>query len=208
MHGETLRSAQAALLKKLGGPATERGFYLAGGTALAIHLGHRRSDDFDWFTQAPILNPEDLGARLRGQGFTLGEQQIMPGTLHAVIDGLHVSFLEYRYGLLKSLVAWPDYECQLAAVEDICCMKLAAIADRGAKKDFVDVHAIATTTELSLSQMLRLYCEKYETAEVATVIYALSYFDDAEQDPMPEMLLGISWPEVKEEVSSWVADYR
>src|SRR5437762_14315589 len=81
MHIEILRPDQESVLKKLGRVADEDGFYLAGGTALALHFGHRRSDDFDWFTQAMIDDPQMLEMNIHQQGLTLTEQQISPGTL-------------------------------------------------------------------------------------------------------------------------------
>ncbi len=208
MHTEILSSNQDAVLKKLGRAANEHGFYLAGGTALALHFGHRRSDDFDWFTQAMIDDPQMLEMNLRERGLTLTEEQISPGTLHAVVDIVHVSFLEYRYPLISPLVQLRDYECNLASVADICCMKLAAVAHRGAKKDFIDIYAISKAARLPLKQMLDLYQQKYSTDDVVSVIYGLSYFEDAEEDAMPEMLQPTNWLDVKRDVSSWVLNYR
>jgi len=208
MHTEILRPDQDTVLKKLGRVADEYGFYLAGGTALALHFGHRRSDDFDWFTQAMIDDPQMLEMNLREQGLTLTEQQISPGTLHAVVDTVHVSFLEYRYPLIGPVVQLRDYQCDLASIADICCMKLAAVAHRGAKKDFIDIYAISKAACLSLKQMLDLYQQKYSTDDVVSVIYGLSYFEDAEEDAMPEMLQPTNWLDVKREVSSWVVHYR
>ena len=208
MHTEILRPDQDTVLKKLGRVADEYGFYLAGGTALALHFGHRRSDDFDWFTQAMIDDPQMLEMNLREQGLTLTEQQISPGTLHAVFDTVHVSFLEYRYPLISPLVELRDYQCNLASVADICCMKLAAVAHRGAKKDFIDIYAISKAACLSVEQMLDLYQEKYSTEDVVSVMYGLSYFEDAEEDAMPEMLQPTAWLVVKREISSWVANFR
>jgi hypothetical protein len=54
-HPEILKPRQQEVLSKLGPVATRHGFYLGGGTAIALHLGHRRSIDFDWFRQ-PLLN--------------------------------------------------------------------------------------------------------------------------------------------------------
>ena len=208
MHTEILRPDQDTVFKKLGRVADEYGFYLAGGTALALQFGHRRSDDFDWFTQAMIDDPQMLEMNLHQQGLTLTEQQISPGTLHAVVDTVHVSFLEYRYPLISPLVQLRDYQCDLASIADICCMKLAAVAHRGAKKDFIDIYAISKAASLSLKQMLDLYQQKYSTDDVVSVIYGLSYFEDAEEDAMPEMLQPTNWLDVKREVSSWVVNYR
>ncbi|NIQ96181.1 MAG: nucleotidyl transferase AbiEii/AbiGii toxin family protein, partial [Desulfuromonadales bacterium] len=74
------------------------------------------------------------------------------GTLHGTVAGIRVSFLEYRYPLLQPLVPWATYGFSLASLEDLACMKLSAIAQRGAKKDFIDLHALVT----SFSSLTRL----------------------------------------------------
>src|SRR5205823_13837987 len=135
-----------------------------------------RSYVFYWITQAMIVDPQMLEMNLHEQGVNLAEQQISPGTLHAVVDTVHVSFLEYRYPLISPLVRLRDYQCDLASIADICCMKLAAVAHRGAKKDFIDIYAISKAACLSLKQMLDLYQQKYSTDDVVSVIYVLSYF--------------------------------
>jgi hypothetical protein len=121
---------------------TAQQFYLGGGTALAIHLGHRRSVDFDWFTQEHITDPLRLAQDLNDQGIVFVTRSIERGTLHGSVSGVQVSFLEYRYPLLQPLVAWPMFGCTLASPEDLACMKLSALAQRGAKKDFIDIYAL------------------------------------------------------------------
>ncbi len=59
-HVEVLAPAQRRVLGRLGPVLTARGYYLAGGTALALHLGHRRSVDLDWFTPEPLGDPLGL----------------------------------------------------------------------------------------------------------------------------------------------------
>jgi hypothetical protein len=140
LHREALGRSQRSLLPRLAPLARQQGFYLAGGTALALQLGHRRSVDFDWFREDPIGDPLRLAADLRAAGLRFETDRVEKGTLHGRASGVRVSFLEYGYPLLKPLREVEGL--RLAALEDIAAMKLAAVAQRGSKKDFVDVFAL------------------------------------------------------------------
>ena len=125
-------TVQQKVLRQLGPLMDTQRFYLGGGTALAIHLGHRRSVDFDWFTRERIADPPHLARDLNDQDIAFVTGNIERGTLHGAVSGVQVSFLEYRYPLLQPLVAWPMFGCMLASPEDLACMKLSALAQRGA----------------------------------------------------------------------------
>jgi hypothetical protein len=205
-HEEIMPPDQRRALGTLGRHATEAGFYLAGGTAVAIQIGHRQSIDFDWFTPAGLDDPMAFAGLLRSRGIPLETRSVAPGTLHATVGGVRCSFLSYRYPLLEATVPWPEYSCDLASLADLACMKLAAIAQRGARKDFLDIVAIAERG-FTLPQMLDLYRRKYDTADVAHVLASLCYFDDAEREPMPTMLVPSVWGSVRTTVRSWVKAY-
>ena len=87
-------------------------------------------------------------------------------------------------------------------MDDIACMKLSAIADRGAKKDFVDLYFLGQ--HFSLEQMLGFYKRKYKVSDIAHLVMSLAYFDDAERQRMPSMIRRVAWKQVKEEVQRWV----
>lgn len=206
MHADVMPSAQQALLRRLGAFADQQGFYLGGGTAVAIYLGHRRSVDFDWFTSEPLSDPLRLGRALQNAGIAFDTDSVDAGTLHGLADGIRVSFLEYPYTLLQPTVAWPDFGCRLASREDLACMKLSAIAGRGARKDFIDLYALGRTG-LELPRMLALYQRKFSTADIGHVLFSLTYFDDAEAEAMPELLQPFDWRTVRSTVKAWVRDY-
>lgn len=205
LHPEVMPEPQQRLLRALGPRATARGFYLGGGTAVALYEGHRRSVDLDWFSGAPMGDPLRLAAGLVEDGIELEVESVDVGTLHGHVEGVRVSFLEYRYPLLQSLVDWPAYGCRLASREDLLCMKLAAIAGRGARKDFLDVYALGISG-LPPSKGLDLYREKYATSDVGHVLFSLAYFDDAEGEAMPEVLGGEDWAEVRRTIEGWVLE--
>src|SRR5437870_361966 len=155
LRREPLGAVQQRVLRQIGKLLTPREFYLVGGTALAAYLGHRRSVDLDWFTGEPLADPVRLAQEIRDEGVSFVTSRVDRGTLHGTVARVRVSLLEYRYPLLAPLVHWPEFDCRIASLDDIACMKLAAVAQRGAKKDFVDIYALAVRHR-PLLEMLRL----------------------------------------------------
>ena len=198
-----LRKKQIKVLKALGPHMVSMGFYLAGGTALAIHLGHRMSVDLDWFTSQSFADSLLLAQELRNSGLDLETEQVSPGTLHGRIQDVRVTFLQYQYPMLQPLQHWDDMNCNLAALEDLACMKLSAIAQRGARKDFCDLYALGKTS-FSLQEMLRFYQNKFGIRDIGSVLYGLVYFDDAENERMPRMLWKVAWRDIKKTIIEWV----
>ena len=198
-YGEILTGKQRKALRLLGPRSLKEGFYLAGGTAIALQLGHRRSVDFDWFLNGRISDPLLLAREIQTAGVPFATGQIDRGTLYGTVHGVRISFLEYRYGLLDPLVDWPEFGCRLAGLRDLACMKLSAVAQRGSKKDFVDLYALIREG-FSLQDMLSWYQEKYEISDVGHVLYALAYFDDAEVERMPQLLWKTDWKQIKKTI--------
>ncbi len=200
---EILSTTQCAVLTQLGPVAAELGFYMAGGTALALYFGHRESIDFDFFSAEPIGDPLLLAERLRERQIAFQTEQATKGTLHGQIRQIRVTFLEYCYPLLQPVVNWPEYGCNIAALDDLVCMKLSAAAQRGARKDFLDIYTLGLRHR-PLAEMLALYRKKYSVTDIAHVVYSLSYFEDAEKEPVPALYHGQTWPDVKLTLQSWV----
>lgn len=151
-----------------------------------------------------MTDPLRLAQQLRDESVPLVVERVERGTLHATVSGVRMSLLEYRYPLLRRLVLWPATRVRLASLEDIACMKLAAVAQRGARKDFVDIYALGR--RIPLRQMLTLYRRKYRIQDHGHVLFALTYFDDAEREPMPRVLKSPPWPEIKNAIRGWVAE--
>jgi hypothetical protein len=117
-----------------------------------------------------------------------------------------VSFLRYTYRLLDELQSTPELPCEIASLRDLACMKLSAVASRGTKKDFVDIWALGEHG-FSLPEMVSWYQEKYQTDDVSHILTALSYFDDANPEPMPEMVWSGDWPDIKETIQQRVKQF-
>jgi len=88
------------------------------------------------------------------------------------------------------------------SLDDLACMKLAAIAQRGSRKDFMDLHVLATDHR-PLRDIVDLYRRKYSIEDIVHVLVGLTYFDDAEDEPMPVMLNKVSWDAVKQQFREW-----
>jgi hypothetical protein len=205
-HLEGLSNKQIAVLDQLAGLMSERGFYLAGGTGLSIYFGHRRSVDLDWFCPKPFGDALLLAKWLHNFGVNIENSQVSPGTLHGTIQGVRVTFLEYRYPNLQALVEWKARRVFLAGLDDIACMKLSAIAQRGLRKDFCDVYMLGIKHR-PLKELLDLYSQKFKSSDISPVLYGLSYFRDAEEEPMPRMLFDVNWKTIKRAIQNWVREF-
>jgi hypothetical protein len=206
-HLDILTERQRTALSLLAPEAEQRGFYLAGGTAVALHLGHRRSVDFDWFCRDPLPDPLRLAQEIRNAVPRFKAGQISRGTLYGKLSSVQVSFLEYKYPLLDPLVECPEFGCHLAALRDLACMKLSALAQRGAKKDFLDLYALGQQG-FRLQEMLDWYRTKFNVQDIAHLAYALAYFDDADRQRTPEMMWKVDWKQVKRTILAWVDEMR
>ena len=195
MFREVLTEPQQTLLELLSRSAEVRTFYLAGGTALALQLGHRRSKDFDFF-RAKEFAPQDLLSALRD----IGELKVLleaAGTLTVELGGIPTSFFRYDYPLLRPLHESP-WGPLLADPEDIAAMKLAAVAGRSSRKDFIDLYFHARQVA-PLEQVFERFREKYRGVSVDPyhLLRSLTFFDDAEAEAMPELLAEVTWEEIK-----------
>ncbi len=168
-------------------------FYLAGGSALALHFGHRYSFDLDFFS------PRDFDSKqIRYQLQDLGRfslDQIAEDTLLGKFNQTKISFFTYRYPLLFPTKDFSGIK--IASVLDIACMKLDAISARGTKRDFIDLYFICQKEKLV--KILKLFEKKFQKVDynLAFIQKSLVYFINAEKDEMPKMIKKVSWGEVK-----------
>ncbi len=188
---QTIYPATLQLLKDLQSLELLKECRLVGGTALALQLGHRRSVDLDFFGTVP-QTPDELQDLLReNHDVTIVKES---KNIHIyLIDGVKVDIVNYKYDWIDTSVE--EDGIRLADVKDIAAMKVAAIIGRGTKKDFIDLYFLLK--QYSLKELLELYLQKYPDGSLFIAIKSLSYFEDAEADPMPVMFEEVSWPDVK-----------
>lgn len=171
-------------------------FYLAGGTGLALHLGHRESIDLDFFR----CDEFDEG-RLLADISVLGNFSVDKkerGTLTGKFGSTLLSLFHYPYPLLEPTTQWEDIE--IASIIDIACMKLDAASTRGTKKDFIDLYAIIHIGGKTLTELFEAFSRKYASISfnLMHIKKSLVFFEDAEPDAMPKMHADIAWKNVKQ----------
>lgn len=162
-------------------------FYLAGGTGLALHLGHRVSEDLDFFAPRRF-EPQELAAAL-ADCFEAEVLGVAEGTLHVLFpEKARVSFLYYPYQVVFPLREF--YGCPVADPRDIGAAKIVAVGQRGAKKDFVDLYYLLQ--RVSIGELKSVMDQKYGELRWSWVHLArsLGYFEEADRDAMPLMVLG------------------
>ena len=197
-HWEALTSATRQACQQVGGLAFIHNFYLAGGTGLALHLGHRFSIDLDFFSaDALAVGPDQRDAlRVLLDDPSLVITYDTDGTFAAVWQEVGISFFRL---VLYPLVQEPLLVegIRLATLQEIGAMKLAAIIDRGTRKDLVDLYYILQT--ISLEEIFQVAAIKYAHVHSFPVsaVRALAYFTDAESFPMPRMLDRTPWSKMK-----------
>lgn len=192
-HREVLSPEAERALAKLRTLGVLDKCYLAGGTGLALHLGHRRSHDLDFFSPGPV-GPEALIRKMQTQaGFAVAA--LAPDTLHATLERTKVSFLAYPYPALFPFSAFLGVN--VADPRDIACMKLVAIASRGVRRDFIDLYVVAR--QYGLVQLLESFRQKYAAVNYSLMhlLKSLQYFEIADQEPTPDLLAPLDWEEVK-----------
>jgi hypothetical protein len=191
-YPDTITSSTEKTLHNLTAGSMLSTFYLAGGTGLALQFGHRTSEDLDFFGRE-LFDEEALIQRIHQMlGFSLVAKA--PSTLHATIQATKVSFLGYPYPMLFSPERFLDV--LVADARDIAAMKISAIASRGTKRDFIDLKVSAQ--RFGLADLLNLFDRKYAQTGYSKIhiLKSLTFFEDADKDAMPHMLINLDWSEV------------
>jgi len=193
LHADTLPKATAAVLEKIKNISNLKDFYLSGGTALSLQLGHRESEDLDFFTKTPF-DPQLLQQKLSQYG-ELKDIMVDEGTLNVFMDGVKLQFLSYPYNLLEEFIPWNGIN--LSGVIDVACTKLITISMRGSKKDFIDLYVILQ--QMTLKDLFSKLDLKYAKAQYnyPHILKSLVYFEDADVQPMPRMHISLDWEKVK-----------
>lgn len=200
LHFETVLAGTLDLLRRIQAMRLAADMRLVGGTALALHIGHRQSVDLDLF--GSFGEQASFRAELLKDGHVADGAE--NGAVQALkVDGVKVDFVNYPYPWLQLPVR--EDGVVLAGLEDIAAMKLSAAANRGRKKDFIDIAFLLGI--FSLGEMFTFYQRKFSVSEFSFALRGLTYFDDAEDDPMPEMLVPVTWKGVKDKIESTVRDF-
>lgn len=193
---QTLASKTNQLLDKLSSQKWLDKFYLAGGTALALQLGHRQSVDLDWFLVNDFKTKEIINKLSKFGKFELVNEE--ENTIEGWLDGVKLSFMTYPYPLLKEKIKY-NQQVFLADQLDIAIMKLGAIAGRNNKKDFIDLYIYLLNDKKDLNYLFRQMDNKFRGFKYDHyhILKSLVYFVEANSDPDPKMLIDFDWEKTK-----------
>lgn len=158
----------------------KKDFYLGGGTALALQIGHRDSIDFDFFGPEKI-DTKKLFVRIKeifkGHGFLKIQEE--GNTLTVLVNSsVKISFFGYPYKLIDKIVE--EENIRLASIKDIGCMKLSAITSRASNKDYIDLYYILQKIELR--DLLEAAPEKFHDLDRNLILKSLIYFKDVSME--------------------------
>lgn len=180
MYYDILDKKRNSILSTFGNFKDE--YYLAGGTALALQLGHRDSIDFDFFKQDD-LDTLELFTKLKEIFFEkkIVKIQEEKNTLTILVNGdIKISFFSYYYKLLKGKIK--EENLSLASIEDIACMKLSAILSRATNKDYIDLYYILE--KYSLEEIIKYSQIKFPDIDTNLILKSLVYFEDVVIEPI------------------------
>jgi hypothetical protein len=193
LRKETVSETTLELLKTLMMDPLLEDFFLVGGTALALQLGHRISIDIDLFSQKSFDAEQLLMEIETKYPFQLNFQS--RNTLKGSIDGVQVDLITHNYPLVRELML--EEGVRMASAEDIAAMKLNSISGNGTRlKDFIDVAYLSSS--MTLSAMVDAFCEKYGNRNPAMLIKALDYHKDIDfLDPIQMMGSKYNWKSIE-----------
>ena len=196
LYWKTITANMRLVLGQFAQNQIARSFYLAGGTALSLQLGHRRSIDLDFFSPSediPTLRPQ-LEAALAPLGGILADSAW--GNLVYLAQNVRVGFYGYGFPLIAPTLQAEDM--LLASIPDIALMKLDALLSRATRKDFYDLYFICQN--LPLQQIFPKAQQKYASIRDFEIqaTKRLVFFESAENDSDPVLLQPVAWETVKE----------
>lgn len=195
---DAIPGSASTLLARLAPSESLRDFALGGDTSLALRFGHRLSVDLDFFT-IQEFSPQELFQRLDLVGAAVTGRAANSLTVN--VGGVKLDLLRHAYPLLEAVERIDGIA--LISLPDVAAMKLNAIANRGAKKDFFDLAELLD--HFTLQRMIGFFTTRYPASDAFTVIRSLAFFDDAEQEPDPIPLTGLTSDTVKARARDAVA---
>ncbi len=204
LYKEAVDASTLELLRSLQSKEYLKGFNLAGGTALALYNGHRKSADLDLFSDFSF----DTGQMLENinQDFDFVLLFSARNTLRGAIDDIEVDIIAHRYHLINDPVT--EDNINILSEQDIIAMKLNAISTSGQRiKDFIDIYYLLD--KYDLKALLRFYLEKYNQKSDLLVLKSLIYFEDVEESEFPVLLKDpdLKWKDIKRKIEETVIDY-
>ena len=176
---------------------------LVGGTSLALQYGHRRSVDLDFFGMT-TEDVDELTDMMRECSKDMVKGSCTKRIKTYFLNGVKVDVVNYDYKWIDDVVEGGGL--RLASPKDIAAMKVNAVMGRGTKKDFIDVYFLLQ--HYSFDELIKFYLQKYTDGSEYRALLSMSYFADADPQPMPYMYQQVDWETIKNEIRLQVATYN
>lgn len=189
-----------ALLKSLMKDEELKDFRLAGGTAIALHCGHRISYDLDFFTELPIQRKILTTYLIEKYNCTINTSYdyFISGFIIFKKRNIKVDFVKYYPWVEKST---NHNNLRLASLEELAAMKLQAITNRGKRRDFYDIFILLK--HFSIQEFQHLYSKKFPDGNFALVLKSLEYTVDADKDDENlTLFFDESWTVIKQQIKA------
>jgi Nucleotidyl transferase AbiEii toxin, Type IV TA system len=193
IHRAIINNRAWSCLTILGTTGALADFYLSAGTACGLLLGHRRSNDFNFFSRE-TFSTESILIEIKHFGISIEKKE--DNTLIFIMNDVLFSFLYYPFKLLREPVIYKYLT--IASLEDVGCMKLDSIATHGKKRDFIDLYFICK--KIPLQNLVQLFKEKYKDSKTVPLNLAknLIFFNYVDKEPMPLLIKKIKWEKIKD----------
>ena len=199
MYTEILTNNQKELLGWIA--QFQREYYLVGGTAIALYLGHRQSVDFDLFKIGTINHKRNL-ERLDQSGYPYQITRRVQEQMNCLLNGVKLTFFQYPFDIQSSKK--PGIPFRIPALLDLAAMKAYALGRRSKWKDYVDLYFLLTqhsTLEQVCSRATEIFGELFSEKMFRA---QLSYFDDV--DYSEEIDYIIPNPPTNEEIKRYLTE--
>ncbi len=197
LQKEAVSPAILRLINKLMKDEALGDFILAGGTALALQFGHRKSDDIDLFTRPEFDASSLLEYLERNYRFRMNFQAA--STLKGSIDDVRVEFISHNYPFVKEPIE--DEGIRIFSAEDIAAMKVNAISGNGTRvKDFIDIYFLLK--QFSFEEIIDCFSRKYSLRNNAHAVKSLTWFNEADLNDWPVIIRepNLTFTKVKREI--------
>jgi predicted nucleic acid-binding protein len=196
------------LIKDLQKNELFKSYFLVGGTALSLQLGHRISNDIDLFTRNDINKDEIFDFLNREYNGNYQIHNVQNIILQISINGVKVDFVKYDFNLLEEIKS--EEGIKYLGKKDISAMKLMAVANRGDQaKDFIDIFYLLK--EIKLKDMFEYYKQKYNQNDISPIKRSLVYFDDVTDSNWTSVMLlenTLSKEEIKRTIITEMNEYN
>ncbi len=203
LHKETVKSGTLDLIQTLMKDHQLNSFYLVGGTALSLRIGHRESIDIDLFSSSDF-DGNELAEYLRNK-YGADVKRHKENYASGSIGEVDFDFISHKYPSIKPIENIEGI--RMMSNQDISAMKINAIVNSGQRiKDFIDIHYLLK--EIPLDEIIGFYCRKYPNVDPNTAKSSLMYHNDIDFSVPVKLMNGkLKWQDVQGSIVKAVREY-